>query len=190
MLRVNIPNFAEIVRDLSVAQFETKSAFNQYLGGLGPNRTVESLDEFFSRGEFHPSIRQDLELTVVIADGLNDPEYRRRLFRREELRQALMRVMADDDLDALLYPHQRRLVAAIGEEQLERNGVLSNATGFPAITIPGGFSPATDPAPLGVPIGIEFLGPDWSEPTLLRLAFAFEQVSGIRKPPAPTPPLN
>jgi len=190
MLRVNIPNVSEIVRDLSVAQFETKSAFNQYLEDLGPNRAVESLDEFFSRGEFHPSIRQDLRLTVVIADGLNDPEYRRRLFRREDLRQALMRVMADNGLDALLYPHQRRLVAAIGEEQLERNGVLSNATGFPAITIPGGFSPATDSAPLGVPIGIELLGPDWSERTLLRLAFAFEQVSGIRKSPTPTPPLN
>ncbi len=190
MVRVSIPNFDEIVRDIAVADFEHKSVFNQYLASLGSNAAVESLEEFVSRGEFHPSIRQDLELTVAIEDGMNDPEYRRRLFRRENLRQALMSVIADNDLDALLYPHQRRLVAVIGEEQLERNGVLSNATGFPAITVPGGFSPPTDSAPLGVPIGIELLGPDWSEPTLLRLAFAFEQVSGIRESPAATPPLN
>ena len=43
-----------------------------------------------------------------MVDGLNDPEYKRRLLRRHELRQALMTVMADDKLDALLYPHQRR----------------------------------------------------------------------------------
>ena len=190
MVRINIPSFAEIVRDVAVADFEYKDVFRQYLADLGPNRPVETLDEFVTRGEFHPSIRQDLESAVAIADGLNDPEYRRRLFRRENLRQALMRVIADNGLDALLYPHQRRLVVAIGEEQLERNGVLSNATGFPAITIPGGFSPPTDSAPLGVPIGIELLGPDWSEPTLLRLAFAFEQVSAIRESPAPAPPLN
>jgi Asp-tRNA(Asn)/Glu-tRNA(Gln) amidotransferase A subunit family amidase len=101
-----------------------------------------------------------------------------------------MKVLADNDLDALVYPHQRRLVAAIGEPQLERNGVLSNATGFPAITIPGGFSPPTDAAPLGVPVGIELLGPDWSEPTLLKLAFGFEQTARIRRPPASTPPLD
>jgi amidase len=190
MLRVNIPSFAEIVRDVAVAGFEYESVFNKYLASLGPKAPVKSLEEFISRGQFHPSIRQDLELAMAIDDGLNDPEYRRRLFRRENLRQALMGVIADNELDALLYPHQRRLVAAIGEEQLERNGVLSNATGFPAITIPGGFSPTTDSAPLGVPIGIELLGPDWSEPTLLKLAFAFEQVSGIRQPPAATPPLN
>ena len=93
-----------------------------------------------------------------------------------------MTVIADNELDAVLYPHQRRLVAPIGEDQLERNGVLSNSTGFPAITFPGGFSASTASAPLGVPIGIELLGPDWSEPTLIRLAYAFEQAARIRRP--------
>ena len=92
--------------------------------------------------------------------------------------------------DAILYPHQRRLVVPIGEPQVERNGVLSNSTCYPAITFPGGFSRPTANAPLGVPVGIELLGPEWSEPTLIALAFAFEQVAQPRRPPASTPPLN
>ena len=131
-----------------------------------------------------------LEADQSVQNGLADPEYRSRLLRREVLRQAVMTVIADNDLDALFYPHQRRLVAPIGEAQLERNGVLSNSTGFPAISFPGGFSAPTAAAPLGVPIGIELLGPRWSEPTLIRLANAFEQATRIRRPPASTPPLS
>ena len=59
-----------------------------------------------------------------------------------------------------------------------------------SITFPGGFSASTPSAPLGVPIGIELLGPDWSEPTLIRLAYAFEQAARIRRPPTSTPPLS
>ena len=88
-----------------------------------------------------------------------------------------MTVMAANRLDAILYPHQKRLVVPIGEEQVERNGVLSNSTGFPALTFPGGFSPPTATAPIGVPVGLELLGPEWSEPALFKLAYAFEQAS-------------
>ena len=100
-----------------------------------------------------------------------------------------MKVMADNQLDALVYPHQKRLVVPIGETQVDRNGVLGAITGFPAITVPAGFSPQSKSAPIGVPIGIEFLGRPWSEPTLLKLAYAFEQATKYRRPPTSTPPL-
>jgi len=145
---------------------------------------VKTLDEFMARGEFHPSLKSGLE--AAQRAGTADAEYKARLLRRLDLRQAVMTAMAGNRLDALVYPHQRRLVAPIGEEQLERNGVLSNGTGFPALTVPGGFSPATASAPIGVPIGIELLGPDWSEPALLAMAYAFEQAARIRKPPPAT----
>ena len=100
-----------------------------------------------------------------------------------------MRFTGRSTLDAILYPHQKRLVVPIGEDQVERNGVLSNSTGFPAITIQGGFSEPTEAAPIGVPVGIELLGPAWSEPTLIRLGYAFEQGTHIRRPPPSTPQL-
>ena len=64
------------------------------------------------------------------------------------------------------------------------------STGFPAITFPGGFSAPTTDAPIGVPVGIELLGPEWGEPVLIRLAFAYEQLAKIRRPPLSTPPLS
>ena len=189
MVRMRIPDLDALTRGLSVSSFEAKVAFNAYLTDLGSGAPVRSLEVFIERGGFDDSIRRGLETDQQVMDGLSDPEYHRRLGRREQLRQAVMTAMANDDLDAILYPHQRRLVAAIGEPQLERNGVLSNGTGFPAITLPGGFSSPTASAPVGVPIGIELLGSAWSEPRLIELAFAFEQATTIRKPPVATPPL-
>ena len=190
MIRINMPNLDGLTRDIQVSEFETKIAFNNYLAKLGPRAPVKTLAEFIARGEFHSSLKAGLEADQRVVDGLNDPEYRNRLLRRNDLRQAVMTVMADNRLDAILYPHQRRLVVPIGEDQVDRNGVLSNSTGFPAIAFPGGFSTPTNSAPIGVPVGIELLGPDWSEPVLLKLAYAFEQAAKIRKPPASTPPLH
>ena len=98
--------------------------------------------------------------------------------------------MAKNSLDALVYPHQKCLVLPIGATfQKDRNGVVAALTGFPAIEVPGGFSTPTADAPLGVPVGIEFLGRAWDEPKLIKLAFGFEQATHLRKPPASTPTL-
>ena len=186
---VRIPELDRLTRDVRVAGFEAREAFNAYLADLGSRSPVRTLAEFIQRDEFDESIRGGLELDQAVDDGLSDPEYHRRLRQRDELRQAVMTAMAEHELDALLYPHQRRLVASIGEPQLERNGVLSNGTGFPAITVPGGFSAPSASAPLGIPIGVELLGPDWSEPRLIALAYAFEQATRHRRPPVSAPRL-
>ena len=190
MVEIRIPDLDELTRDLQVSNFEAKIAFDAYLASLGSRAPVSTLSEFIRRGTFHEMIRESLEADERVVDGLNDPEYQRRLLRRQSLRQAVMTTMADHRLDAILYPHQRRLVATIGEPQRERNGVLSNGTGFPAITFPGGFSTPTASAPVGVPIGIELLGEEWGEAKLFSLAYAFEQAANIRKPPVATPTLN
>jgi Asp-tRNA(Asn)/Glu-tRNA(Gln) amidotransferase A subunit family amidase len=190
VIRVAIPNLDELTRGLSLMTFEFRSAFDNYLTGLGPISPVKSLADFVARGEFHESLRRGLEADVKAVDGPGSPEYLRMLERRAVLRQAVMNVIAANRLDAIFYPHQKRLVVPIGEDQAERNGVLSNSTGFPALTFPGGFSPATPSAPIGVPVGLEFLGPEWSEPTLFRLAYAFEQATRARKSPPATPPLK
>ena len=99
--------------------------------------------------------------------------------------------MAKNDVVALIYPHQKRLPVMIGEpNQAERNGILASLAGFPAITVPAGFSSPTESASVGVPVGIEFLGQPFSEPQLLRIAYGFERTTHARKPPQSTPPLN
>ena len=190
IVRVSIPRLDALTRDLSLINFEFKPAFNAYLAGLGARAPVKTLDEFIARGEFHPSLRNGLLAAQKMADPLNSAEYQQMLLRRNDLRQAVMTLIAANRLDAVLYPHQRRLVVPIGEEQVDRNGVLSNSTGFPAIAFPGGFSPATASAPAGVPVGLEILGPEWSEPVLFKLAYAYQEGAAARRPPVSTPPLR
>lgn len=186
---MQIAGLAALAASVNVMDYEFETAFNDYLSSLGDGAPVTTLEEFVAKGEFHEAIRRGLEAGLA-SEGPESDEYYGRIRAREDLRQALMSAMADSDLDALFYPHQRRLVAEIGEPQLERNGVLSHGTGFPAVTFPGRFSAPTESAPLGVPVGLELLGPDWSEPRLLALAYAFEQGAASRRAPTATPPLR
>ena len=84
--------------------------------------------------------------------------------RHARVRQAVVALMAEYRLDAIAYPLQKRLVVPIIDpNQADRNGILAAITGFPAITVPAGFSAPTSDAPIGVPIGIDFLGRPWSD---------------------------
>jgi amidase len=62
--------------------------------------------------------------------------------------------------------------------------------GYPSITVPGGFLPPADPIVNPFPSGVTFSGPAFSEPRLIGLAYAFEQATHYRVPPASTPPLD
>jgi amidase len=118
-----------------------------------------------------------------------DDSYRLRLQKRSELQQRVLKIMADERLDAIMFPHQKRLVVPIGETQVERNGALGSVTGFPSIVVPGGFSSPTPTATLGVPVGIEFLGRPWSEKLLVEIGYGYEQATKHRRPPPTIPPL-
>ena len=174
---------------MATGAFETRIAFDRYLQSLGPAAPVRSLAGLLAAGQFHPAIAGQLKDAVANVSRTSAPGYAAIFERRDRLRVAVLEVMARQKLEVLLYPHQRRLVAAIGDEQRERNGVLSNGTGFPAITLPAGFSAPSPTAPLGVPMGLELLGREWSEGTLVRVGHAFEQATSHRTLPASTPPL-
>jgi amidase len=111
--------------------------------------------------------------------------------RNQRTRQTLISLMAEHRLDALVYPLQKRVAVPVTESnQADRNSILASVTGFPAITVPAGFSQASTAAPLGVPVGMDILGRPWSEGRLLQIANGFEQATHYRKPPASTPPLR
>jgi amidase len=190
IVRVSIPSFDELTRGLNLMNLEFRTAFDSYLAGLGTISPVKNLAELVARGEVHESMRRGLEADLAVSTGPGSPEYQQMYSRRDALRQAVMSVIAANKLDAILYPHQKRLVVPIGEDQADRNGVLSNSTGFPALTFQGGFSRPTATAPIGVPVGLELLGPEWSEPTLFKLAYAYERAARARKAPPSTPPLK
>ena len=177
--------------DLDVQKYEYKFDLNNYLQAQ-PDPPVHSLADLIASGKYHkPSLEKFLASAESYEDGLNEPGYKDRRVKIDDLRVRLANLMAKNDVVALVYPHQKRLPVMIGEPiQVERNGILAALAGFHAITVPAGFSSPTAGAPIGVPVGIEFLGQPFSEPQLLRIAYGFEQATHARKPPQSTPPLH
>jgi Asp-tRNA(Asn)/Glu-tRNA(Gln) amidotransferase A subunit family amidase len=190
VIDITIANFAALSAGMGTGNFEYKIAMNEYLKSLGANAPFKNLTEFVAAGGYLPDLGNGLKSSEAMVDGMAKPEYAAVFLKRDNFQKAVMVAMASNRLDAILYPLQKQLVAKVGSPQLERNGILSNATGFPAVSFPGGFSPPTAEAPLGVPIGIELLGPAWSEGKLIGFAYAFEQAAKLRVMPKSTPPLG
>ena len=176
-----------LVSQVSVHFHDLKDHLNIYLNALPERAPVHSVEEVLASGKYHPGIEENLKKAMALSVGT--PEYNQRLVKRAALQTQVMKIMADYDLDALVYPHQQQLVCLIGKSQDGRNGVLGSVTGFPSIAVQAGFSSPTETAPIGVPVGMEILGRPFSEPTLIEIAYGFEQKVGNRKPPLSTPPL-
>ncbi len=172
----------ELLRELDVQRFEVRHEMERYFAAY--RAPVQTLEELLAAGSFEPPIRAFLESAIGTPDMLEHPEYLQRLRMIGELRDQLNALFAGHRLDALFYPHQKRLVVDIGEDsQYERNGILAALTGFPAITFPGGFSAPTETAPIGVPIGLELLGKPYEDAKLIRMAFAYEKAASMRRFP-------
>jgi amidase len=173
-------------------QYETEQAINKYLA-RHPNAPAKNVREIILSGKVVPwrvsSFLPSLGKTTA------DPGYLQVLLAKEELRQTVLRVMADKKLDALVYAtsdHQPTEIASDvltnphtkDRYRLGDNRKLAPALGFPAMTVPAGFT--TDM----LPVGIEFMGRPFAEGTLFKLTYAFEQGTHNRKPPTTTPPLK
>jgi Asp-tRNA(Asn)/Glu-tRNA(Gln) amidotransferase A subunit family amidase len=178
-------------KENDVQKYEFKTLMNAYLASI-PDAPEKTVSQVIASGKYHrATLDKFLKEADAVENGMQDPEYQRRLERNARTRQAVETVMDAERLDAIVYPLQKRLVVPIKElNQADRNGHLASVTGLPALDIPAGFSSPTETAPIGVPIGMDFLGRAWSEATLLRIAYAFEQTAKIRKPPLSTPALK
>jgi Asp-tRNA(Asn)/Glu-tRNA(Gln) amidotransferase A subunit family amidase len=196
VLSLQIPEagyYAANTGEISVSNFEVKWGMDTYFATNGPKSIYKNLAEYVAAaGKSHPPVYKSLKKSSEAKeDALRSPEYAKRMKAQAVFRDRLIAVMDAHKLDALFYPHQRRLVvpATKDPEQIERNGFMASSTGLPALTVPGGFSPPTKDAPIGVPIGVEFLGRPFSEFRLLSLGYAFEQATHHRRSPVSTPSL-
>ena len=190
LIRFALPEYEALAPVVATDRMEAAAATDRYLKSLDPQAAVGSFRQLVESRTAHPQIQQALEAELAVEGAMDTREYRDRMLNRDRLRLAVVSRMATLELDAILYPLQRVLVAPAGEsEQPERNGTLSNGTGLPAVCFPAGFTAPTRTAPLGIPVGAELLGRDYSERLLLSLAFAYEQAFRPRMPPASTPAL-
>jgi Asp-tRNA(Asn)/Glu-tRNA(Gln) amidotransferase A subunit family amidase len=176
--------------DNDVQKYEFKTVMNAYLASI-PNAPKKTIEDIVASGQFnHPTLEKFLNAALSYRDGMAEPDYKLRLERDAQTRALLAKVMDSNHLDAIVYPLQKRLVVPVSEiNQADRNGILASVTGYPAITVPAGFSKPTADAPIGVPVGMDILGRPFSEAKLLSIAYGFEQATHVRRPPESTPPL-
>lgn len=170
--------------EVSVHLDDFRHDLDSYLKQLPDEWPVHSMKDILDKGLYHPFSETNMRDAMGLSIGT--PKYFAKIYNKVKLRTRIMKIMADMDLDAMVYPHQQQLVCKVGSNQLQRNGVLCSSTGFPSVCVPAGFV-ADDNAPIGVPVGMEIIGRPWSEPLLISIAYAFEQHSHFRKVPKATP---
>lgn len=154
----------------------------------GDRAPVHTLAEIIKSRRWHPSIQPRLEAaqTESLPPAMN-PGCRKRDEFRAWLRTAVTATMDSLRLDALVYPtwsNPPRLIGDLNTPAGDNSQLFSPSTGFPAITVPMGYTRGQLPA------GLQLFGRAWSEPRLLGLAYAYEQSTRHRRPPASAPALR
>jgi len=183
----NIPTHGKFDdSELEVLLYEFKADLNSYLASLGPRAPVKSLKEIIDFNEQYrdremPYFGQDLFAKAQAKGPLTDKAYRDALAkdRRMSRKEGIDFVMDKNKLDALIAPTGGPAWPTDWLNGDHFSGGYSTASavaGYPHITVPAGYV-------FGLPIGISFFGRAWSEPTLIKFAYAFEQATRARRAP-------
>jgi len=169
-----------------VLQYELKSDMKAYLDWVGsscPAHTLKDIIEFNEKNKETemPYFGQDLFLKAEARGPLTNKEYLDALAKCHRLLrvEGIDAVMKKHKLDALVAPTDSPawLTDLVdGDHFLGGSSQAAAVAGYPSITVPAGFV-------FGLPIGISFFGRAWSEPTLIKLAYSFEQATKARKKP-------
>jgi amidase len=179
------------VNDLQESEFEVllyefKADLNAYLAALPPGggpRTLKELIDFNekNRDREMPYFGQEIFERAEKKGPLTDKPYRSALEKDRKLarKKGIDKTMEDHKLDVLVAPTSgpATLIDLVnGDYGVGGSSSLPAVAGYPHITVPAGWV-------WGLPVGISFFGRAWSEPTLIRIAYAFEQATKQRKPP-------
>ena len=172
--------------EILVFMYELKADLNAYLARLGPNTPVRTLKDIIdfndrNRHDEMPYFGQDLFLKAEAKGPLTEKAYLDALDKNHLLArtEGIDATMGKHQLDAIVAPTggPAWLTDLVNGDHVA--GGSSNAAavaGYPNINVTAGFIS-------GLPVGISFFGRAWSEPTLIRLAFAFEQATLARQTP-------
>ncbi len=170
----------------TVLHYEFKADLNAYLASLGPNASIHNLEELIAFNEAHRDTElrffgQEAFLRAQEKGPLTDQAYLDALAKCRQLARA-------EGIDALMDRHQLDAIVApaggpagvtdlvYGDRNVGGSSSPAAVAGYPNITVPAGHV-------AGLPVGMSFFGRAYSEPILLRIAFAFEQATEHRKPP-------
>jgi Asp-tRNA(Asn)/Glu-tRNA(Gln) amidotransferase A subunit family amidase len=184
-----IPNFEALTKNIFCGDFQ--SDLNGYLAKHGQGATYKTLAEIIESGLYLPYIEGRLKSTAAAKpDSEADRTVCPDVYHNEmklAFRAAVHAAMAANHVQAIIYPTWSNAPRKVGDEKSpagDNSQVLSPQSGFPAITVPMGYTHADLPA------GLTFLGDAFDEGTLIKFAYAYEQSTKHRHPPSLFPPLN
>jgi amidase len=173
--------------ELEVLLTELKADMAAYLEEWAPGAPVRNLADIIAYNEEHkdrvmPYFGQEHFVNAQKKGGLDSKEYLEAIANNHRFSRAegIDKALNDNKLDALIAPSgQPAWLTDFIKGDASGGGFTSPAAvaGYPHITVPVG-------QVQGLPCGISFVGAAWSEPRLIALAYAFEQASRARKPPA------
>lgn len=172
--------------EVEVLLYEFKADLNAYLAGLGPDAPVKSLAEIIefnerNREKVMPYFGQERMLLAQEKGPLTEQAYLEAL-------ETNLRLTRDEGIDKTLKEHQLDAILAPsggpawptdwinGDHYSGGSSSPAAVAGYPNITLPAGYI-------FGLPVGISFFTGAFQEPTLLKLAYAFEQGTQVRRPP-------
>jgi Asp-tRNA(Asn)/Glu-tRNA(Gln) amidotransferase A subunit family amidase len=166
-----------------------KYDINHFLAARTNSTPVKDLAAIIQSRGFHPTVQRRLEEAEKGSEnGPGSPACVADTSYREQFRTAVMKTMDRLNLDAFVYPtwsNPPRLIGDLNTPAGDNSQVFSPTTGFPAINVPMGYTRGGT-----LPAGITFYGRAWSEATLIKYAYAYEQTTRHRHAPAATPPLR
>lgn len=177
--------------EFAVLLYEFKAGLNMYLAERVPNAEQDgdaaprSLAELIAFNERHREqelrfFGQELFIQAEATDGLDAPAYQEALTQsRDTARRALDSIMDEHKLDALIAPTTSPawpIDLVNGDHYVGGSSPLAARAGYPLVCVPAGDIH-------GLPLAISFMGRAWSESTLIRLAYSFEQAAQARRAP-------
>jgi Asp-tRNA(Asn)/Glu-tRNA(Gln) amidotransferase A subunit family amidase len=182
-----IPGIKQLLALRSQSPTENEESFIEYFGRSAES-PFSSIEEMVRTPEFNEITRYARGRFDSVPEASAHYEY---LVARDQLMHNVMKVMADYELDAIVYKaveHQPTLIEdGVNPPFVNTKGVPFINTFLvyvPAIVVPAGFT--TDE----LPVGITFMGRPYEDGAMLRLAYAYEQATHHRRPPSATPPLE
>jgi amidase len=172
--------------EFEVLCYEFKAGLNAYLGKLGPGARIHSLADAIAFNQQHRDRempifgQEDFELCQK-KGPLTDRAYLDALAKCRKLSrdEGIDAVAAKYKLDAIVAPTSGPawLIDYVnGDSEVGGCSSAAAVAGYPHITVPAGLV-------RGLPVGVSFFGPAWSEPVLLKLAYAYEQLTRMRRAP-------
>src|SRR5213596_3491068 len=172
--------------ELTVLLYEFKADVNRYLAEFAPGAPVKTLQDVIEFNERNkeremPYFGQELFLKAQDKGSLSDQAYRDALDKCRKLARedGLQAILDREKLDAIVAPTGNPawpIDLVNGDHFLGGSSTPPAVAGFPHVTVPAGYV-------FGLPVGLSFIGAPWSEGTLVKLAYAYEQATTLRQPP-------